>query len=441
MLLVGAGISAGVVALWAAPAAASTIHVSNGADFIAAFNSNTNDTIVLDADIHLTNVLCSRGVRSVNGPITVDGQNQFKIIQECTGFGVLRVNDTDSSSVTLRGVTITGGNQAGDGAGLEWEGTGALTIDHSTFVSNATDSGSDGGGIDAEGGPVTITASTFLNNQAGDDGGAINCDPSTNQSQTITVTGSTFAGNSTVTGNSSQGGAVDMEAPNCSLTMVNSTVTGNTSKDLAAISGEKSSDHITLVYTDVVNNTFSPLALQAASTKNKETAGKDGAETPEPSSRVGAAALANSPANVFLENPANLTIFGTVVTGPTGGPDCAGSGGAPMAGVNSLGYNFADDTSCGLTASTDKQASGNNPQLGALADNGGPTRTLLPQTGSPLIDAIVNGACQTASGVVGSITTDQRGLVRPQVPGGLCDIGAVEIQAPAPVVITPTFTG
>jgi len=156
---------------------------------------------------------------------------------------------------------------------------------------------------------------------------------------------------------------------------------------------------------------------------------------------VGAAALANSPANVFLENPANLTIFGTVVTGPTGGPDCAGSGGAPMAGVNSLGYNFADDTSCGLTASTDKQASGNNPQLGALADNGGPTRTLLPQTGSPLIDAIVNGACQTASGVVGPITTDQRGLVRPQVPGGLCDIGAVEIQAPAPVVITPTFTG
>jgi len=82
-----------------------------------------------------------------------------------------------------------------------------------------------------------------------------------------------------------------------------------------------------------------------------------------------------------------------------------------------------------------------DPRLGALADNGGPTQTLLPQTGSPLIDAIVNGACQTASGVVGPITTDQRGLVRPQVPGGLCDIGAVEIQAPAPVVITPTFTG
>jgi hypothetical protein len=59
-----------------------------------------------------------------------------------------------------------------------------------------------------------------------------------------------------------------------------------------------------------------------------------------------------------------------------------------------------------------------NPQLGPLADNGGPTQTLAPQSGSPAIDA----------GAAGCPATDQRGA--PRV--GPCDIGAVEFGAEAP---------
>jgi hypothetical protein len=59
-----------------------------------------------------------------------------------------------------------------------------------------------------------------------------------------------------------------------------------------------------------------------------------------------------------------------------------------------------------------------NPQLGLLADNGGPTQTLAPQSGSPAIDA----------GTTGCPATDQRGA--PRV--GQCDIGAVEFGAEAP---------
>jgi hypothetical protein len=57
--------------------------------------------------------------------------------------------------------------------------------------------------------------------------------------------------------------------------------------------------------------------------------------------------------------------------------------------------------------------------LGALADNGGPTRTHLPATNSPLIDKVTTANCGVAGGV------DQRGVARPAGPA--CDIGAVEL--------------
>lgn len=56
-----------------------------------------------------------------------------------------------------------------------------------------------------------------------------------------------------------------------------------------------------------------------------------------------------------------------------------------------------------------------NPQLGALAANGFGV-VMLPQAGSPVIDAV---PC------VGT-ATDQRGIARPQ--GAACDIGAVELK-------------
>ena len=57
-----------------------------------------------------------------------------------------------------------------------------------------------------------------------------------------------------------------------------------------------------------------------------------------------------------------------------------------------------------------------DPQLGALADNGGPTDTLaLPKT-SPAVDALAG--CPPPS-------VDQRGIARPQ--GASCDIGAFEL--------------
>ena len=62
-------------------------------------------------------------------------------------------------------------------------------------------------------------------------------------------------------------------------------------------------------------------------------------------------------------------------------------------------------------------------KLGALADNGGPTKTHLPLAGSPAIDG---GLC-TVGGV--TVTADQRGSSRPGLGTVLCDAGAVEVQS------------
>jgi hypothetical protein len=103
-------------------------------------------------------------------------------------------------------------------------------------------------------------------------------------------------------------------------------------------------------------------------------------------------------------------------------------GGAVTA--TSHGYNFADDTTCGFTDSTDTQGAGLDPKLGALAGNGGPAPTMLPATDSPLVDAIPHAACQN-DGATG-ITADERGEARPSPSAGNCDIGAVEVQQAEP---------
>lgn len=63
---------------------------------------------------------------------------------------------------------------------------------------------------------------------------------------------------------------------------------------------------------------------------------------------------------------------------------------------------------------------GQDPLLGALADNGGPTFTHLPAANSPVVDAVTTGSV----GCGDVVTNDQRGEARPSDAG--CEAGSVE---------------
>ncbi len=289
-----------------------------------------------------------------------------------------------SGLLTVRNLTITGGHASNNGGGIF--AAGPLTLINASITGNRANA--TGGGT-ASDGPTSITGSTIRSNVSGAGGAGVSTGP---MAHTLRVT------DSTVAENIGGGIATPGNDPQASVTVVNSTITENTRAGLGA--GIFSSGSITLVYSTVVGN-IANTAFGNIDTQTLET-------------------------------------FGSVIArnGDTG--NC-------LANTTSHGYNFSDDDSCGLTAPTDRQDAG-EPMLGPLADNGGPTPTLLPQPGSPLIDAIPPTSCQS-DGAAG-ITTDQRGVARPQGAG--CDIGAVEVEAPPvpptppappPVIVTPRFTG
>lgn len=111
----------------------------------------------------------------------------------------------------------------------------------------------------------------------------------------------------------------------------------------------------------------------------------------------------------------SVTVTNTIVHGNAIADCSLGWGAAPT----SCGHNLIGDGTCGFAATGD--LSSVDPLLGALADNGGPTRTMALAGGSPAIDSGDDLACPGA---------DQRGIKRPLDgngdSGAQCDIGAYE---------------
>ena len=263
---------------------------------------------------------------------------------------------SNQGTVTVAHTTITANSGNGSGgAGIYNQGT--MMVVYSSISGNRTLSG-DGSGI-ANAGTMTLASSTVSNNTAG----LFNVSPGVLgggifNSGTLTVTNSTIADNKLTAQSQAQGGGI------CNmgrLTVTNSTVAGNT--------------------------TF--------------------ADFPAAQSQ-GGGIWSNS--TIALHNTVVATNY-SLPSFASGGPDFFGT-------LTSSGYNLIGDTTGGH-GFDDTDLLNVNPLLGALSNNGGPTRTMALLPGSPAIDA---GDNTDAS------RWDQRGPGFPRIVNGVIDIGAFEAQ-------------
>ena len=97
-------------------------------------------------------------------------------------------------------------------------------------------------------------------------------------------------------------------------------------------------------------------------------------------------------------------------------PDCSGV-------LASQGYNLiADSAGCTVGGRATGNITGQDPALGPLQNNGGPTDTHAPAANSPALDAA--NPLTPGSGGLACAAVDQRGFPRPVGPR--CDMGAFE---------------
>lgn len=240
-------------------------------------------------------------------------------------------------------------------------------VDNSVFFDNH--SSEFGGGILNETGTLTVTRSIFDGNSAqGALGGGID------NGGTATVTSSTFAQNSALSGN---GGGIENENL---LTVTNSTFFKNRGGGIVS----------TLISANFLNVTDSTLS------KNYD------------GGIVGAASLK------------------TTILAANEGGDCVKQSGFP--GVTDAGYNIADDSTCGFSATGSFNSTDPKLDPRGLRKNGGPTKTIALESDSPAIDAVPISDCTDQASPPSRITTDERGFPRPDHHESVCDIGAFESQ-------------
>ena len=380
-------------------------------------------------------------------PLTIEGDKQITLdagngddgfFGNGDGFRIFRISDSSSNliDVTLRGLTLTGGDAANSafggtpgGAILSSEN---LTVTDSTIIGNSAGDGLTGifgngqGGFDGtrggsgggifSSGVLRLINSTVSNNQSGTGGygsDALDAAPLADggyggngggiySSGPLTIQRSTISGNTTGAGGdgaqgtygSAGGGIGGGIHSRSTLTIIDSTISGNETRGYYAHGGGVAAQgETTITFSTVTNNEVSVgMAYGGGIWNNDDT----------------------------------VTINNSIVAGNTafsGSPDIS-----PGTGLFDVDYSLI-----GTGVTPDAGGIGNvasdDPLLGPLADNGGPTLTHALLEGSPAIDAgdpniIFNGN-----------DFDQRGAPFVRVfddpvvtTGNGIDIGAVERQ-------------
>lgn len=268
---------------------------------------------------------------------------------------------------------------------------------------------------------VTISNVVIQNGRIDDSGGGILIRAGGN----LTLTGSVVRG-STSSGGDGAGGIYVQGSS--MLNLLNSSVINNT-----VIAGNGGG---------IVNNNML-IATNSTISGNVASLGSGGGIFNNGTASLNNVTIANNSSNnaggVSVATSTTFTFQNTLIAGNMAGgqqpSDCGGV-------LTSGGYNIVARTVfCTITGDTTGTVTGVSPNLGPLADNGGPTPTHALLPGSLGID--VGSPAAPGSGGSACAATDQRGLTRPQDGNSdgsaICDIGAVEVQiAPTIQSLNPT---
>ena len=454
------GIGATVVMVPSAPAADLTVinTADSGAGSLrdaintANLTPATSDRILFQSGLSGTITLASN-LPALSGPTELEGPGMDQLnINGADSFRILE----STSDTTVSGLTLANGKA--DIGGAINVGGADLVVDKTRVEGGTALTGS--GGIAFSVGRLTLKDSELTGNEA-PLGGGLGAGYAV-----VAISGTTFSGN-IATGNSfsySGGGAYLNLKPGSQSTITNSTFTGNSAWMAGGLSarGAALSIESTLFSGNTGTNAVGGLTLGGGGaspygiSNSTITNNKGGA--------VGGGVLANGE-NVTIESstitgnkvltPLALPYRGAGVTHVTGimklnnsivsgnSPDdlatvpdipdndppiVASKINASFSLIGSAPYADVMDTIPGSNITS------SDVKLGPLADNGGPTETLLPANDSP---AVNKGST--------SLADDQRGLARPVDFVGVpfssasgadgADIGAVELQytPPAPL--------
>jgi hypothetical protein len=306
-------------------------------------------------------------------------------------------------SLTLIGSAVSSNTATGLGGAILSSNSNTLSIDHCTLSGNT---GLRAGAIYLSRGTAVITASTLSGNSANCAtfcagaiyayASAVNVVDSTMNNNlasgavdfqagaayfynsTATFTNSTIASNSATGNNGIAGGMWELHAPTASggLTLINSTVTANNANSLTA-----------------GNAIGGGLVLQA---------------NPGPTGYVSTLTLANAIVS------ANFPADSDIVIG-SGTPTLSTTYSLLGAALNTSPFNDA----------ANHNVFNDNPGLGPLQNNGGPTQTMALLPGSPALRA---GSPASAVFNATLLYFDQRGSSYVRTFSGTVDIGAYEDQ-------------
>ena len=391
-----------------------TTNADSGAGSLrqAILDACADSTITFDMNQVTTPILLTTGELFIDKNLTIQGPGALTVQRSAAvGTPFFRVVNVSSGTVMISGLTISNGsgvdgaiggpNPGAPGGGIY--NAASLTIANCTITGNQTGAGGsnagatggvggDGGGI-YNSGTLTILNSTVSNNKGGQ------------------------GGNGGSTGTGGKGGSGGGIANTGTLTMVNSTISGNQ----AGNGGNAGSSGTGGVGGDggailSETGTIDDCTISGNQAGDGGMAGDNGTA----SSGQGGGIYKGTVGPVL--NIRNSIIDGN--SSPTE-PDISGT-------VNSQDYNLIGNTSgATFTGTTTHDIVNLSANLGLLANNGGPTETMLPLPGSPAINAgdpanlppdtfdLNNNANTTEP-----LPIDQRGFTR--VVGGNFDIGAVE---------------